>query len=224
MWKKMFLVAFLTALLSGAAMAQEEAVREIEDVVIANFEGWPNNLGGEIGVYGTLEPDWDDITTVPYSWSYEPITPGYDSMNVHSGKQAFRLVNGLGLNSELDWGSFAMDLGPVTDLTVMPKKVESFDSGNYSYLTFWVKGEKGGEKMKLVMRDEHALNYIPQVKHRLPECAPEWQKVVVPLEQFKGQIDLTALDNMGLAFGRDVGNLKGEIVYIDDFAFTNNVE
>ncbi len=192
-----------------------------QGVIIADFEGWPNNLGGEVGVFGALEPNWDDITTVPYSWVYEAITPNYDPANVHSGNQSFRLVNGLGLNPELAWGSFAMDLGPTTDLTVIPKKVESFDASGYTFLTFWVKGEQGGEKMEMLMRDAHALNYMPQVKHKLPDATPEWQKITVDLTQFKGQIDLTMLDNIGIAFGRDVGNLKGEVIFVDDFMFTN---
>ncbi len=195
---------------------------ETDSVLIADFEGWPNNLGGELGVYGSLEPNWDDIASVPYSWVYETITPGYDLKNVHGGKQSFRLVNGLGLKPEETWGSFAMDLGPTTDLTVIPKRVDSFDASQYNYLAFWVRGEKGGERMQILMRDAHALNYMPQVKYKLPDATVEWQKVVVPLDQFKGKIDFIVLDNIGIAFGRDVGNLKGEIVYLDDFVFCNN--
>ena len=239
--KKMLLVVLLAGLavfFSGVDAARGETGEEAEgaeaitetavgSAIIADFESWPNNLGGEVGVYGALEPNWDDITSVPYSWVYEAITPGYDPANVHSGNQAFRLVNGLGLKTELTWGSFAMDLGPVTDLTVVPKKVESFNAldyegQSYSYLSFWIKGEQGGEKVELLIRDAHALNYMPQVKHKLPDATTEWQKVSVSLEQLKGQIDLTALDNIGLAFGRDVGNLKGEVIYVDDFMFTTS--
>ena len=219
MAKKIFMAVFLaalTAFFSGVVMAQEE------DTVVANFEGWPNNLGGEMGVYGSLEPNWDDIASVPYSWVYETITPGYSTTNVHGGRQSFRLVNALGLKPEVTWGSFAMDLGPTTDLTVVPKKVESFDVSGYKYLAFWVKGEKGGEKMEFLMRDAHALNYMPQVKHKLPDATTEWQKIAVELGQFKGKIDLTALDNIGLAFGKDVGNFRGEVIFLDDFMLTNS--
>ena len=215
-------LAVLAILLSGAAIAQEEMAEEAEGVMIADFESWPNNLGGEVGVYGALEPNWDDVAAVPYSWVYEPITPGYDIVNVHKGRQSFRLVNGLGLKPELTWGSFAMDLGPTTDLTVIPKEVESFDVSGYEYLAFWVKGEKGGERMELLIRDVHSLNYMPQVKHKLPDATTEWQKITVPLEQFKGRLDLTVLDNVGLAFGKDVGNLKGEVIFVDEFMFTNS--
>lgn len=216
------LLAVLAILLSGAAIAQEEVAEEAEGVMIADFESWPNNMGGEVGVYGALEPNWDDVAAVPYSWVYEPIAPGYDIVNVYKGRQSFRLVNGLGLKPELMWGSFAMDLGPTTDLTVIPKKVESFDTSGYEYLAFWVKGEKGGERMELLIRDAHALNYMPQIKHKLPDATTEWQKVTVSLGQFKGRLDLTALDNVGLAFGKDVGNLKGEVIFVDDFMFTNS--
>ena len=135
---------------------------------------------------------------------------------------SFRLVNGLGIKRDLTWGSFSMDLGPTIDTTVVPKKVESLDISGYKYLVLWVKGEKGGEKMELLLRDAHALNYMPQVKYQLPDTTTEWQKMVIPLTELKGKIDLTALDNIGLAFGKDVGNIEGDIAYIDDFVFTNN--
>lgn len=224
MKRSMFLVLILAALFSGYVMAEEAAAPQApaaQETIIADFEGWPNNLGGEIGVYGSLEPNWDDIATVPYSWVYEPVTPGYNPANVHSGKQSFRLVNGLGLKPEITWGSFAMDLGPTTDLTVMPKKVESFNASGFKYITFWVKGEKGGEKMEFVGRDTHALNYMPQAKYKLPDATTEWQKITIPLSEISGKVDATALDNIGLAFGKDVGNVKGEVIYLDDFAFTN---
>jgi hypothetical protein len=229
MKRGMLLALVLTVAFSGYAWGEdaagkpEQAAPQLggQEVLIADFEGWPNNLGGEIGVYGALEPNWDDITTVPYSWTYEAITPGYNPANVHSGRQAFRLVNGLGIKPELAWGSFAMDLGPTTDLTIIPKKVESFDASGFKYITFWVKGEKGGERMEFVARDAHALNYMPQVKYKLPDVTTEWQKINIPLSELSGKLDLTALDNIGLGFGKEVGNLKGEIVYIDDFAFTN---
>jgi len=192
------------------------------EMLVSDFENWPNNLGGEIGVYGALEPNWDDVVNVPYSWVYEPVTPGYDPANVHSGKQSFRLVNGLGLKPSETWGSFAMDLGPTTDLTVMPKKVESADVSGYGYLSFWVKGDSGREKMELLIRDSHALNYSPQVKYKLPDLTVEWQKIVIPLKEISSKVDLTQLDNIGIAFGKDVGNVQGEIAYIDDFVFTNN--
>ncbi|MBU4376061.1 MAG: hypothetical protein KKD29_01125 [Candidatus Omnitrophica bacterium] len=192
------------------------------DLIIADFEGWPNNLGGEVGVYGSLEPDWEKVNQGPVSWVYEATSLNYNPENVHSGANSFRLVNGTGLKPEYTWGSFSMDLGPTRDITSVPKKVESLDASEYTYLVFWVKGEKGGEKMELLVRDAHALNYLPQVKYKLSDASREWKKIVVPLSDISGKVDIAKLDNIGVAFGKDVGNLTNDTIYIDDFAFTNN--
>jgi len=192
------------------------------DLVIADFEKWPNNLGGQMGVYGSLEPKWEDKATVPYSWVYEPSVPGYSKDNVHSGKQSFRLVNGLGANATESWGSFGMDMGRVVDAVPVPVKMESKDVSGYKYLTFWVKGEKGGEHMEVTFRDANAVTYTPQFKYKVPDATTNWQKIVVPLDKIKGKVDLTALDNVSIAFGQDVSNDKGATVYLDDLAFTNS--
>jgi len=202
--------------------ADSAVAKEAGDILIADFESWPNNVGGEVGVFGSLEPDWEKINQQPVSWVYEVTSLNYSPENVHSGKNSFRLVNGVGIKPEYTWGSFSMDLGPTTDITSVPKKVESLDASGSKYFTFWVKGAKGGEKMEFLMRDAHALNYSPQVKYKLPDATTEWQKVTVPLSEVSNKIDLTKLDNTGIEFGRDAGNLTGDIIYVDDFAFTNN--
>jgi hypothetical protein len=198
------------------------AVSHAEDLVIADFEGHPNKVGGDVGVYGSLEPNWDDKAS-PYSWYYASNTPGYDRSNVHSGTQSFRLVNALGAKKDETWGSFSMDLGRTTDATVVPKKVDSKDVSGYKYLTFWVKGDKGGEKMELLFRDSHAASYMPQAKYKVDDITTEWKKVVVSMDDIKKLgIDLKSLDNIGIAFGPDAGNSPGTTGYIDDFCFTNN--
>lgn len=193
------------------------------ELVIADFEKWPNNVGGQMGVYGSLEPKWEDKTKVPYSWVYEPSTPGYSKDSVHGGRQSFRLVNGIGAKAEESWGSFGMDLGRVTDAVPVPVKVESKDVSGYKYLTFWVKGEKGGEHMEVTFRDANAVSYMPQYKYPVADATSAWQRVVIPMDKIKGKVDLTALDNISIAFGPDVGNEKGATVYLDDFVFTNNL-
>jgi hypothetical protein len=191
-------------------------------LIIADFETWPDNLGGEIGVFGSLEPDWEKVNQQPVSWVYEVTSLNYSPDNVHSGESSFRLVNAVGIKPEYTWGSFSMDLGPTTDITAVPKKVESFDASAYNYLTFWVKGARGGEKMEFLARDAHALNYMPQVKYKLSDATIEWQMISIPLSELSSKVDLTKLDNIGIAFGKDVGNMTGDTIYLDDFAFTDN--
>lgn len=208
-------VIFIT---SGAGFADE--------LVLADFEGWPNSLGGEMGVYGSLEPDWDN-TSIPYSWIYNlevKDAEGFDRANVHSGAASWRLVNGTGAKAGTNWGSFAMDMGVDIDLTVEPKKVESKDVSEYKYLTFWVKGVKGEEVMEVLFRDAHAVSYMPQIKIPVSGVTTEWSQVAIDLEAVNKKVDLSLLDNVGLAFGPDVGNETGAIAYVDDFVFTNDAE
>ncbi len=208
-------LTLIAALGSKALCAENE-------LVVADFEKWPNNVGGQMGIYGSLAPNWPDKATVPYSWLYETSTPGYSKDNVHSGKQSFRLVNALGSNPDESWGSFGMDLGPIVDAVADPVKVESKDVSRYKYLTFWVKGEKGGERIEVTFRDADAVSYMPQLKYKISDATTAWQKVVIPLDKVKGKVNLTVLDNIGIAFGPDVGNGKGAMVYLDDFVFTNS--
>lgn len=198
------------------------AAAECEDIIIADFEKWPNNLGGEMGVYGSLEPDWTQKNTVPYSWIYELKTPGYDRKNVHSGRQSFRLVHGLGKNADMSWGSFGIDLGPVTDLSTDPVTVDSVDVSDYKYLTFWIKGKEGGENAEVLFRDAHSINYMPQAKYAIPVITDEWQKVVIPLDEIDNRVDTSALVHVGMAFGADVGNEPGDTIFVDDFKFTDH--
>ena len=209
-----------TSLLSAGMIYAEDLA--LDSTMIADFEGWPDNLGGEIGVYGSLEPDWDMKEKVPYSWVYEPIAPKYDSINVHDGNKSFRLVNGLGTKPNESWGSFAMDMGPTIDTKVIPKKVVSFDASGYKYLTFWYKGAMGGENMKVIMRDAGALNYMPQFEYALKGATTDWKKATIPLSAAGKRVDLKALDNIGISFGVDLGNRRGSIVYLDTFMFTNS--
>ena len=198
------------------------AVSYAGELVIADFEGHPDNLGGDVGVYGSLEPNWDD-KVAPFSWYYGPSTAGYDKSNVHGDAQSFRLVNAMGSRKNETWGSFSMDLGRTTDAAPVPQKVESKDVSASKYLTFWVKGAKGGEKMELLFRDNHAVSYMPQAKYKVEDITAEWKKEIIPMDEIKKLgIDLKSLDNIGIAFGPDAGNAPGATVYIDDFSFTDS--
>lgn len=212
---------FLTVIFYVALRCQAGA--EGLDILVADFEAYPNNLGGEMGLYGSLEPNWNDKNTPP-SWYYDSKLAWYDPKNVHGGKQSFMLVNGLGAKSSELWGSLGIDLGPVMDPDSYPRKIAGIDVSGFKYLTFWVKGEKGGEHLEVIFRDSKAITYMPQAKHIVNNATTEWQKVTISLDDVRGQVDLTSLVHIGMAFGADVGNKKGDIVYIDDIVFTNSEE
>ncbi len=189
-----------------------------QQLMMADFERWPNNLNGEIGVYGGGEPDWE---RPDQSWFYDPNTPGYHPKNVKSGVKSFRLVNSMNPNSAI-WATFSIDLGPTIDVKKVPKKIKSLDVSGYKYLTFWIRGQKGGEHFRVAFRDAKAKNYQDESTYTpMPKGAlKEWTFVKVPIGKMNPRLKLSELDMVGIHFGKNIGNAKGSTLFVDDFVFT----
>ncbi len=188
-------------------------------LMIADFESYPNNLGGSVGVFGAAEPDWEKAE-IPHSWYYGELTPNFSEKNVRRGGQSFMCANGFA-KEKLRWATFSVGLGKLVDTEAIPIKIDSLDVQAYNYFIFWIKGEKGGEKVTVAFRDGHAINDLPQAMlDPITEGASlEWKKVIVPLAEIKEKIDLSQLDQVILEFGLNRGNLEGNIFYIDDLYF-----
>jgi len=207
-WLILFLFSFS---LPFSAFSEEKNQTGV--LIIADFEIWPNNLGGQMWVKGGGEPDWDQPV---HSWIYGPDTPKFDSRYVHTGKYSFRLVNATNPR-KLPWAAFSIDLGPATDITVEPKKIASCHASDFSTLSFWVRGVKGGEKFEVSLRDasQREVMLLP-----LPDGAPkEWKEVRIPLSPLANEVNLSKLDVLNIHFGDSVGNPKNTVLYIDDVAF-----
>jgi hypothetical protein len=196
--------------------------------VIADFESHPNRRYGNVGVYGDGEPEWPAISKVgfkqPYSWYYEKDKPGYNKANVHSGFQSFRLVNAttMCMSRNKGWASLGIDLGPTAG---EGPKVKPLDVSNYKYLAFWAKTDsKTDIEVQVVFRDAHSTGYLPQasVSPARSQRDNSWQKYAVDLAEIRKKLDLKRLVHVGLAFGQDVGNPPGTIMYVDDFAFAGS--
>lgn len=94
------------------------------------------------------------------------------------------------------------------------------DLGSYATITFWIKGEKGGEAFELGINDtisnkrEDAV-FTGSIHRYLPQgVTTDWQPVQVPLTDFFGA-DLTKVYSLVFNF-----NENGEgIFWIDDLKF-----
>jgi len=206
-------------LLGGIAFAFAEKTNVL---VVADFESYPNNLGGSVGVFGAGEPNWED-DSVPHSWYYGELEPNFNEQNIFKGGQSFMCANGFS-KEKLRWATFSLGLGKLVDTESVPIKIESLDVRGFNYLIFWVKGERGGEKFTVAFRDAHAINDLPQVTlNPMPEGArAKWQKIVVPLKPLANKIDLSQLDQVILEFGLNRGNEEGNVFYIDNFYFSKD--
>lgn len=94
-----------------------------------------------------------------------------------------------------------------------------FDAGSYRYLSFWAKGEKGGEDFEVSLTDAATANDDEHPSRKLRAYLPgglpaTWRPVVIPLSDFRG-IDPRRLLRMTLNLTR-----KGDYrFYLDDIAF-----
>lgn len=101
-----------------------------------------------------------------------------------------------------------------------------FDATHYTKLTFWVKGENGGENFKVGLADKHWEEVGDSVKSEAVasyikegKITKEWQKAEIPLDVFF--IDLKEAASYSICFEADCfpeGKGSGT-VYIDEVAF-----
>jgi len=105
--------------------------------------------------------------------------------------------------------------------------LNGIDVTPYNCLSFWVKGEKGGEKFDIGLADNQMQDlqidavYAGPVDLFLPGgVTTEWQEVKVPLARLGAQIDLTNMGSLVLWFKYEG---KGRI-YVEDIMFKNDDE
>jgi len=89
--------------------------------------------------------------------------------------------------------------------------LDGIDVSKYEFLSFKVKGEVGGEKFEVGLKDTSGIERKIQIE-KFAKITTQWQKVMIPLEEFKG-VNLSSLEN--ISFGVNETHGKGT-VYFDD--------
>ena len=100
--------------------------------------------------------------------------------------------------------------------------LNGIDVSRHNALTFWVKGEKGGERFDIGMADNKMQDleidsvYVGSVKSFLPQgITTEWQQIKVPLAGLRSDINLTQMGSLVLWFRYEGAGA----VQIDDVSF-----
>jgi len=106
------------------------------------------------------------------------------------------------------------------------KGLKVFDGTQYSKITFWVKGEKGGETFRIGIADMHWDKLQDSVKSGdvtdylvSGQVSTDWQKVEIPLDTWF--VDIKQLASFAVCFESDnypEGEQAGT-VFIDDVQF-----
>ncbi len=94
------------------------------------------------------------------------------------------------------------------------------DLSKYGAVTFWVKGEKGGEEFTVGLRDSSWFEEKLDIKKFLPSgVTTQWQKTTIPLSDFKTIKNWYNMDSFSVTFRNDYGQPYGGIVYLDGLVF-----
>jgi len=91
------------------------------------------------------------------------------------------------------------------------------DATGSESLSFWVRGENGGEQFEVGIRDSTTeAGHEPKVKQTPPAA---WQQVFIPLQEFQElkEQDLSSLENFSLGFSYNLGS---GTIYVDGFTFS----
>ncbi|MDP2942964.1 MAG: glucoamylase family protein [Candidatus Omnitrophota bacterium] len=99
------------------------------------------------------------------------------------------------------------------------------DLSKYGAVTFWVKGENGGEIFRLGLKDGSWFEDKLDAKAYLPGgVTTEWQKVTIPLSDFKAIKDWYNMDNFSITFHHDYGQPYNGVIYIEGLVFEGKRE
>lgn len=90
--------------------------------------------------------------------------------------------------------------------------LNGYNATSKTSVTFWIRGEKGGEKYEVGLKDSQTLpGHEPKVSKT---ASIDWIQVSIPLSSFKNQ-DLASLENFSLNFKDGSGT-----VYVSQLVFT----
>ena len=179
-----------------------------EPSYIDHFEKTTNLLGGRTSVYE--QPPSRAIATTT---DREYYGPSGKSLAIRYDKKNTGGPGGTG-----GWCGY---------YSILKVGQKYFDALKFTKITFWVKGERGGENFQVGLADRHWEEVGDSVKSEeigvylspTNQIATEWQQASIPLDAFF--IDLKEVASIAICFEGDCfpeGKGTG-VVYIDEVAF-----
>lgn len=178
----------------GLAPATEDGVLLVADFTAGNR----NRLGGYFGVFERS-----------FSTAEATVASAAD------GRRALRL------SYDLQPGDFCGVWVHLFDFTLPPPERRFLDVRSLSHLSFWIRGERGGERLRLKLADaawERRGDALPlgDVSEFLPEgtVRTRWQRARVPLSGIPARVDPASLASVVFEVVEGAG-----AVYITGLAF-----
>lgn len=206
--KRLVVTSMGVFILAGFVSLSNAQEKKAAPLLIDNFEKQGNTFGGRSSTY-VKEPSKIFATNTD---------------SVFHGTSGRSLM--IKYKKEAEGGPYGTGgwCGYYTVIKSGPTKY--FDGSGCTYLTFWVKGEKGNENFKVGMADETWDQREDSMKSdqigaylKAGKITTDWQQARIPLEDF--WIDTKKIASMAFCFESECfpeGGGQGT-VYIDDIQF-----
>lgn len=186
---------FIAGLILAVGLVTLSAAAE-DSVLVADFNAGvkPNNLGGDFGA-------WDKDPTDFSQGCVEAFDP-----NVKHGETGFSMKLDYDVDSTNPaYNGFWMFL-------------QNFDATGYDTLSFWVKGDKNAG-YSTVFKIELKNAKKETGRYYATGISSEWQKISIPLKDFKGITDFKDLTEFVIVFEDRIASNKQGTIYLDDISF-----
>jgi hypothetical protein len=175
-----------------------------ENLLVENFDarGGPNRLGGISDIW----TQGGGAVSALYAKN-DRQSPTFD-----------RQINGYALRLKYNVDGDRKESGWWTGL-------KNADYARFGSLTFWVRGDLGGEHCVVGIKDSGWFETKVSLARYLPGgVKKEWARVRIPLHDFSDVRNWTALDNMSITFAFEQGAPFAGSIYIDNIEFTTEGE
>jgi len=159
---------------------------------LTGFESTKVRGDGSVSVCGAAETGWE-APGIKSGFVSPVDTEGYASPWFHDGMQSFRIL----WRPEPDKpsASFALNLGPFESGSARPQPA---DLSGFERIVFWMRGERGGEVVKVGLRTSTARDLHPNVPGPEFTLDPFWTRYEVDLKSLlagtNSQVEAVALD------------------------------
>jgi hypothetical protein len=190
-------VAQETKAVVETAVEKPAAAQPSETLVVADFDSGekPSNLGGNFGA-------WNRDPSDPTQWCKE----SFDNVTRH-GEKGFAMKIAYCVDSPNPaYNGFWMML-------------PNLDASKYDTLNMWVKGDaQAGYTTVFKIELKNAGRQVG--RYYVSNVTDQWQQVSVPLSDFKGLVDRTALTELVIVFEDRMATNKKGAIYVDDISFS----
>jgi len=169
-----------------------------EELMVADFDSGakPNNIGGNFGAWDKDPADFSQGCTD----IFDPVEK--------SGSSGFSMK----LDYDVD--------SPNPAYNGFWLKMNDLDASGYKNISFDIKGDSE-EGYTTVFKIELKNNKGEVGKFYATGIDDSWQTIAIPLKNFTGIIDYSALEEFVIVFEDRMATNKDGIVYIDNIRLTN---